>query len=218
MCWSNLEPSLFLRPDQGLKLKQPLARQLILITVYSPFRWINLPQAVFSCKIFCLFLKTLKLCEKLWNFLKLSETFVWKFHWNFKLFLKTWNFGTLVPIQFLASERRLFSSYQNFGAPNATFGGVEYFPSSQRRQYSAAPIISWRQTPPSVALNIFPAAHVAFVGAIIPKRRRVNYQVNHGFSHLASLKKTPSCFKDAMWKSTRNFLKKDRTKTKFFIM
>ena len=31
-----------------------------------------------------------------------------------------------------------------FVAPNATFGGVEYFPSSQHRQYSAVPIISWR--------------------------------------------------------------------------
>ena len=105
-----------------------------------------------------------------------------------------------------------------FVAPNATFGGVEYFASSQRRQYSAAPIISWRQTPPSAALNIFPAAHVAFVCAIIPKRRRVNYKVNHGFSHLASLKKTRSGVKDAMGKCTINFLKKDRTKAKFFTM
>ena len=37
-------------------------------------------------------------------------------------------------------------------------------------------------------------------------------------SHLSSLKETRSGVKDAMWKSTRNFLKKDRTKTKFFIM
>ena len=76
-----------------------------------------------------------------------------------------------------------------FVAPNATFGGVEYFPSSQRRQYSAAPIISWRQTPPSAALNIFPAVNDAFGGAITPKRRRVNYQVNHGFSRLEKSQK-----------------------------
>ena len=86
-----------------------------------------------------------------------------------------------------------------FLAPNATFGDVEYFP-SKRRQYSAAPII-WRQTPPSTALNIFPAAHVTFVGAISPKRRRVNYQVNHGFSHLAHLSKRLAVASKTPWEN-----------------
>ena len=44
-------------------------------------RWFS----IFS--FFMFYFTTLKLCENLWNFLKLCETFVWKFHWNFKLFL-----------------------------------------------------------------------------------------------------------------------------------
>ena len=113
---------------------------------------------------------------------------------------------------FYSTHRRLDWYPYSFGHPNVDF--------------SAAPIILWRRMLPSATLNtfpaanaayirrlllyhgskrrlrrrlkFFPAAHVAFVGAIIPKRRRVNYKVNHGFSHLASLKKTRSGVKDAM--------------------
>ena len=131
---------------------------------------------------------------------------------------------------FYSTHRRLDWYPYSFGHPNVDF--------------SAAPIILWRRMLPSAALNtfpaanaanirlfllyhgakrpaalnIFPAAHVAFVCAIIPKRRRVIYKINHGFSHLASLKKTRSGVKDAMWKSTRNFLKTDHTKAKFFTV
>ena len=80
-----------------------------------------------------------------------------------------------------------FSAAIYFLAPNATFGGVEYFPSSQAANSLRLLYISRRKTPPSTALNIFLAANAAFGGAIRPKRRRVNYTVNHGFSHLGTL-------------------------------
>ena len=94
---------------------------------------------------------------------------------------------------FYNTHRRLDWYPYSFGHPNVDF--------------SAAPIILWRRMLPSAALNTFPAANaanirrlhifpgdspplpevnVAFGGAIRPKRRRVNYTINHGFSHLAA--------------------------------
>ena len=81
-----------------------------------------------------------------------------------------------------------FSAAIYFPAPNAIFGGVEYSPRSQADNYSRRLLyISRRKTPPSATLNIFLAANAAFGVAIRPKRRRVNYTINHGISHLAIL-------------------------------
>ena len=53
------------------------------------------------------FLGVLKLCESLWNFVKLCYWNFNKFHWNFMLFQNNWNFGTLHPVAF--SRLRYFS-------------------------------------------------------------------------------------------------------------
>ena len=93
---------------------------------------------------------------------------------------------------------------KGFGHPNVDFSAapilpyifwrrmppsaaLNIFPAANAANIRRLLYISWRQTPPSAALNIFPAANAAFGGAIRPKRRRVNYEVNHGFSHLVPL-------------------------------
>ena len=60
-------------------------------------------------------------------------------------------------------------------------GALNIFPAANATNILRLLYISWRLMPP---LNIFPAANAAFSGAIRPKRRRVNYEVNYGFSHL----------------------------------
>ena len=104
-------------------------------------------------------------------------------------------FYSTVPIATLVGSGSHTHTVSGAGHPNVDFtntifGGIEYFPSSHRRQYSefggSYPIYflaSWRLAP-NAAFSGLPAGNALFGGANRPKRRRVNYTINRSFSHL----------------------------------
>ena len=124
-----------------------------------------------------------KIVHKLLLYLQLLERNILKTYVNIPI-------ATLVGS---GSHTHTFSGtgHPKVDFPNATLpsAALNIFPAAiaANIRNSAAPIqyISWRLAP-SAVFGGFPACKAAFGGANRRKRRRVNYTINRGFSHLAS--------------------------------